>query len=87
MRFGIDHRSGKLVLGSWNIPMPRSSVGRIAVGTGLVAGGTLGFLPILGFWMLPLGVIVLSHDLHGVRRWRRRTVIWWKRRHPKKDPD
>ena len=34
--------------------MPRSRVGRIATGSALVVGGTLGFLPILGFWMVPL---------------------------------
>ena len=83
MRFGMDPKSGKLALGSWDIPMPRSRVGRIAIGTGLITGGTLGFLPILGFWMLPLGIIVLSLDLHFVRRRRRRATIWWQRRRQK----
>jgi purine-cytosine permease-like protein len=85
MRFGMDPKSGKLVLGSWEIAMPRSRIGRIAIGTGLITGGTLGFLPILGFWMLPLGVIVLSHDLHFVRRRRRRMAIWWQRRRQRRN--
>ncbi len=38
------------------------------------------FLPILGFWMIPLGLIVLSHDLPAVRRRRRRMTVWWSRR-------
>ncbi|WP_337269811.1 hypothetical protein [Oryzifoliimicrobium ureilyticus] len=79
-RFGIDHRTGHLVMGSLRIPMPRSKAGRIALGGGLVFGGMLGFLPILGFWMLPLGFIVLSYDLAIARRWRRRSTIWWHRR-------
>ncbi|WP_327211003.1 hypothetical protein [Rhizobium leguminosarum] len=78
--FGIDPASGRLKLGRVSLPMPRSRSGRIAVGGGLVAGGCLGFLPVLGFWMVPVGVAVLSHDLHPVRRARRRLSVWWRRR-------
>ncbi|WP_245365965.1 MULTISPECIES: hypothetical protein [Rhizobium/Agrobacterium group] len=60
--------------------MPRSRIGRISVGTALIGGGALGFLPILGFWMLPLGLLVLSHDLPYVRRKRRRLTLWWGRK-------
>lgn len=80
----MNPKSGKLALGDWRIPMPRSRIGRITVGVGLMAGGTLGFLPILGFWMLPLGFIVLSHDLPFARRQRRRIALWWARRRARK---
>ena len=30
--------------------------------------------------MIPLGVLVLSRELHLVRRWRRRAVVKWGRR-------
>jgi hypothetical protein len=51
----------------------------------LVAGGVLGFLPVVGFWMLPLGLVVLSVDSPRVRRVRRRLEIRWGRwRRPKK---
>ncbi|WP_313615437.1 hypothetical protein [Agrobacterium sp.] len=80
MKFGIDSKSGRLNLGKTSVVMPKSRYGRIAAGSLLVAGGLLGFLPVLGFWMLPLGIIVLSHDLHIVRRSRRRITIWWARR-------
>jgi hypothetical protein len=36
---------------------------RIPLAIGLLVGGTLGFLPILGFWMLPLGLALLAIDL------------------------
>lgn len=65
--------------------MPRSRVGRIATGSALVVGGTLGFLPVLGFWMIPLGLIVLSHDLPAVRRRRRRMAVWWASRQNRRD--
>ena len=60
--------------------MPRSRVGRIIVGVLLIICGLLGFLPVLGFWMVPLGLLVLSQDLPFVRRQRRRLAVWWARR-------
>nr|WP_210308972.1 hypothetical protein [Ochrobactrum sp. CM-21-5] len=64
--------------------MPQSVVMRRMLGGTLIAGGALGFLPVLGFWMVPLGLIVLSHDSHRVRRWRRKSEVhiwrkWLKR--------
>lgn len=60
--------------------MPRSRVGRIVIGVLLIICGLLGFLPVLGFWMVPLGLLVLSQDLPLVRRQRRRLSVWWARR-------
>lgn len=46
---------------------------RTLLGLLLVAGGFLGFLPILGFWMIPLGVAVIGLDVAPlVRAWKRR---------------
>ncbi|TIT78977.1 MAG: hypothetical protein E5W56_11835, partial [Mesorhizobium sp.] len=47
--------------------MPRSRGLRIAIGVLLTIGGILGFLPILGFWMVPLGLLVLSYEFALVR--------------------
>lgn len=41
---------------------PRYKWPRIAVGLVLVIGGVFGFLPILGFWMAPLGLSLLAVD-------------------------
>lgn len=78
-RYRINHETGRLELGKIEVPVPRNRAVRIALGGGLVAGGIVGFLPVVGFWMLPLGVIVLSHDLPAVRRFRRRIAVWWTR--------
>ncbi len=61
-------------------PLPRSRPVRMAIGSLLVAFGIFGFLPVLGFWMVPLGVLVLSHDLAWARRYRRRFEVWWEKR-------
>ena len=39
------------------------------MGVLLVLGGILGFLPVLGFWMIPLGVALLATDIPPLRRW------------------
>ena len=58
--------------GNHRVPLPRTRLGRSALGAGLVVGGFLGFLPILGWWMIPAGLLVLSVDSGLVRRIRRR---------------
>jgi hypothetical protein len=42
---------------------------RTLLGLLLVAGGVVGFLPVLGFWMIPLGVLVIGLDVKPVLRW------------------
>src|SRR5262245_63384643 len=59
--------------------LPESKPIRIGLGILLIACGLLGFLPVLGFWMIPLGLLVLSIDIPIVRRWRRQLVVWWHR--------
>jgi hypothetical protein len=71
----------KVRFGSKVIDLPGSRIARIAIGVALVLFGILGFLPILGFWMVPLGLIVLSADIPAVRRLNRRVSVavsrWW----------
>ncbi len=47
---------------------------RFVLGLLLIAGGVFGFLPVLGFWMIPLGVMLMAFDLCLFLRW------WRKRR-------
>ena len=61
------------------IALPASRVFRVLLGIGLCIGGIFSFLPVLGLWMLPLGILVLSIDLHPVRRLRRRFDVHWGR--------
>ncbi len=55
---------------------------RIPAGLLLVVGGFLAILPILGLWMLPLGLVLLSEDIAPLRRASARVLAWVERRHP-----
>ena len=55
---------------------PRSRIMRIPVALFLIACGLLGFLPIVGFWMLPMGLALLAEDLPFLRRPARRLMTW-----------
>jgi len=59
--------------------LPESKPIRLGLGILLVAGGLVGFLPVVGFWMIPLGLLVLSVDIPAVRRQRRKLALWWHR--------
>ncbi len=74
----------KVKFGRYQMPVPETRWVRVSLGVVLVIFGILGFLPILGFWMIPLGLIVLSVDLPVVRRWRRQLTVWWHRRKDEK---
>ncbi|WP_420398321.1 hypothetical protein [Nioella sp.] len=36
---------------------------RLVLGLLLIVGGVFGFLPVLGFWMIPLGIAVAALDI------------------------
>jgi hypothetical protein len=53
-----------------------STVIRIPIGGALIAGGVAGFLPILGFWMVPLGLVVIAQDVPFLRPPMIRVLGW-----------
>jgi len=68
--------SGKLLLRH----MPRSRALRVALGILFIIGGLLGMLPVLGFWMIPLGILILAVDIPVVRGLWKRVVRPLRRR-------
>ncbi len=79
----------KARFGSKVIDLPGSRAARVALGILLILLGFLGFLPVLGFWMVPLGLIILSADIPAVRRINRRTTValsrWWTGRKARRE--
>jgi hypothetical protein len=69
---------------------PATRLVRIPIGVLLVLGGIFSFLPILGIWMLPLGLLLLALDIailrtpiagaivRGTRKW-----MTWRRNRDK----
>lgn len=53
---------------------------RLPAGLLLMVGGVFGALPILGFWMFPLGIMVAALDVGPAMRWTR-TRLGGVRRH------
>lgn len=62
------------------IPIPKNRIFRLILGWALIAGGIVGFLPVVGFWMIPLGMVFLSVDSPFMRRLRRRGQVWLGRK-------
>ncbi|WP_036837567.1 PGPGW domain-containing protein [Pleomorphomonas oryzae] len=61
--------------------LPRSRPLRVTMGLAFVAMGLIGFLPVVGFWMIPVGLVILSVDSPLARRLRRRAEVWLLRRY------
>lgn len=64
---GYTYRT--LKWGRDNVPIGVRSL----IGIMFMIGGVLGFLPILGFWMFPLGVAFVALDIPPMRK---RIDIW-----------
>ncbi|WP_421695207.1 hypothetical protein [Aestuariivirga sp.] len=68
------------------LPVPAHPALRVGLGVAMVAGGAIGFLPVLGYWMVPVGLAILAIDFPPVRRFQRRTTVglgnWLHRRWP-----
>ena len=47
---------------------PTSFGARLVVASLLIIGGIFSFLPILGLWMLPLGLLLSAQDIHFLQR-------------------
>ena len=59
---------------------PSMLIARILVCMLLIVGGILSFLPILGFWMLPLGLMIIAQDLPFLQSPLVRVFQWVERR-------
>ncbi len=81
----------KVRIGKFSMELPQNRIVRISLGVALVVlGGLFGWLPILGYWMVPFGLLVLASDSPMIRRWNRRMLVaivgWWRGRKSKRNP-
>jgi len=61
---------------------PSSIYVRIPLAILLIAGGIFSFLPVLGIWMLPLGLALLAEDVPALRASRSKVLDWVERKKP-----
>jgi len=73
---------GPVSRGFQRLRHPRMRPVRLPLGVMCVLGGLLGFLPVLGFWMLPVGAL-LAEDVPALKRPTMRALAavhgWWDR--------
>jgi len=61
---------------------PSSRWARIPVGFLFCLGAVFAILPVLGVWMLPVGLVLLAEDIPALRRMTDRALAWMERRRP-----
>lgn len=72
---------------------PRRRWMRVPVGVALIAGGIFGFMPLVGFWMIPLGLALLALDFpvaEKANRWigeKSGSAVAWLRRRLRRPPE
>lgn len=64
---------------SW-IRRPSSRFVRVPLGMLLILGGVFSFLPVLGIWMLPLGLLLIALDLPVLQGPMNRVTLWGQRK-------
>jgi hypothetical protein len=57
---------------------------RVPLAIVLVTGGLLSFLPILGIWMLPLGLVLVARDIPPLRTPTARVLAWIETKWPQR---
>ncbi len=77
---------------------PQARLVRIPLGIVCILGSFLWFLPVLGLWFLPLGLLLIAQDVPFLRRPVGRMTLylldqwarlrkWWARRHARASSD
>jgi hypothetical protein len=59
---------------------PSSRLTRIPLAILLIFGGVFSFLPVLGLWMLPLGLLLFAQDVPVLQRPLARALGWIERK-------
>lgn len=62
------------------IRKPSARLIRIPLAVLLILGGIFSILPILGIWMLPLGLLLLALDVPFLQRPLVKAMLWTERR-------
>ena len=61
---------------------PTSRLIRLPVASFLILFGAFGFLPVVGFWMIPLGLLLIARDVPALEPPLARLLGWVNRNWP-----
>jgi hypothetical protein len=75
----LPGKPARLLLWVWQ---PSQIWLRVPLAIALVAGGLLSFLPVLGIWMLPLGLVLVARDIPFLRAPMARMLAWIETKWP-----
>jgi hypothetical protein len=73
----LPPRAGRFV--AW-LRKPSSRLVRIPLAFLLIAGGIFSFLPVLGLWMLPLGLLLFAQDVPMLQKPMVQMLGWIERK-------
>lgn len=82
LKRGVSHALHHAVRADRQVRRGRSPWARRGLAVGFIAGSFLWFLPVLGIWMLPVGLALLSDDSRALRRrrrWLHARLLAWSR--------
>lgn len=74
---GLERETPDRVAGAirW-LSDPKSKLVRLPTGLALIAGGFFGFLPILGFEFIPIGLLLVAQDIPFLRKPVGQLTLW-----------
>lgn len=72
----------RIARASFFLRQPQARLWRIPSSGFLILGGVFSFLPILGIWMLPLGLLLLAIDVPALQPPMARLLHWIERKWP-----
>lgn len=78
-RLDIRTRLARTMLSILRWGSRQHAVSRLVFGILFTVGGLLGFLPLLGFWMLPIGIALIGLSLPGLPLLNRPVKRWMSR--------
>jgi len=73
----LSPRAAKFI--GW-LRKPSSRLVRVPVAILLIVGGIFGILPVLGLWMLPLGLVLFAQDVPMLQKPIARMLGWIRRK-------
>jgi hypothetical protein len=80
----LDERLPRFAGASLRYLVDSSPWVRVPPALGLVVGGTFGFLPVLAFWMVPIGLVLPAQDMPPLRGPIAKAIHWADRKWPGK---